>query len=76
LAKGKKKGIKKKGSSDQKPKKKAVAKAKPKLKQDLVPSDGAGIIVVEDDTNLDKEAELEARKAYLEEARSQEASED
>jgi len=42
----------------------------------LVPSDGAGIIVVEDDANLDKEAELEARKAYLEEARSQEASED
>jgi hypothetical protein len=76
LAKGKKKEIKKKDSSDKKPKKKAVAKAKPKLKQDLVPSDGAGIIVVEDDTILDKEAELEARKAYLEEARSQEASED
>jgi len=76
LVKGKKKEIKKKGSSDKKPKKKAAAKAKPKLKQDLVPSDGAGIIVVEDDANLDKEAELEARKAYLEEARSQEASED
>ncbi|TLX65640.1 MAG: hypothetical protein E6L00_06175 [Thaumarchaeota archaeon] len=76
MAKGKKKGIKKKGSSDKKPKKKAVAKAKPKLKQDLVQSDDAGIIVVEDDANLDKEAELEARKAYLEEARSQEASED
>ncbi len=76
MAKGKKKEIKKKGSSDKKPKKKAVAKAKPKLKQDLVPNDGAGIVVVEDDANLDKEAELEARKAYLEEARSQEASED
>ncbi len=76
MAKGKKKEIKKKDSSEKKPKKKTVAKAKPKLKQDLVPSDGAGIIVVEDDTILDKEAELEARKAYLEEARSQEASED
>jgi hypothetical protein len=76
LAKDKKKGKKKKGPSEKKPKKKAVAKAKPKLKQDLVSGDDAGIIVVEDDTNLDKEAELEARKAYLEEARSQEASED
>jgi hypothetical protein len=74
LAKDKKKDTKKKSPSEKK--KKAVAKAKPKLKQDLVSSDDAGIIVVEDDTNMDKEAELEARKAYLEEARSQEASED
>ena len=74
MAKDKKKETKKKGSSEKK--KKAPAKAKPKLKQDLVSNDDAGIIVVEDDTNLDKEAELEARKAYLEEARSQEASED
>ena len=59
--------------------KKEVPKAKPKektkLKEDLVQEDD-GIIVVEDDTGLDKEAELEARKAYLEEARSQEASDD
>ena len=75
MAKDKKKDTKKK-SSEKKVKKKTVAKAKPKLKQDLVSSDDAGIIVVEDDANLDKEAELEARKAYLEEARSQEASED
>jgi hypothetical protein len=74
LAKDKKKDTKKKSPSEKK--KKAPAKAKPKLKQDLVSSDDAGIIVVEDDTNMDKEAELEARKAYLEEARSQEASED
>jgi regulator of RNase E activity RraA len=74
LAKDKKKETKKKSLGEKK--KKAVAKAKPKLKQDLVSSDDAGIIVVEDDTNIDKEAELEARKAYLEEARSQEASED
>ncbi len=50
-------------------------KRKTKLKEDLVQEDD-GIIVVEDDTGLDKEAELEARKAYLEEARSQEASDD
>ena len=74
MAKDKKKETKKKRPSEKK--KKAPAKAKPKLKQDLVSSDDAGIIVVEDNTNLDKEAELEARKAYLEEARSQEASED
>lgn len=74
MAKDKKKDTKKKITSGKK--KKAPAKAKPKLKQDLVSSDDAGIIVVEDDTNMDKEAELEARKAYLEEARSQEASED
>ena len=59
--------------------KKEVPKAKPKekakLKEDIVHEDD-GIIVVEDDAGLDKEAELEARKAYLEEARSQEASDD
>jgi hypothetical protein len=54
---------------------KTKVKEKVKLKEDLVHEDD-GIIVVEDDTGLDKEAELEARKAYLEEARSQEASDD
>ncbi len=56
-------------------KKKETAKEKTKLKEDVVEED-SGIIVVEDETNVDKEAELEARKAYLEEARSQEASDD
>ncbi|MGI0101051.1 MAG: hypothetical protein ACREA7_00470 [Nitrosotalea sp.] len=60
-------------------KKKDVHKAKPKekvkLKEDIIKED-SGIIVVEDDTDVDKEAELEARKAYLEEARSQEAGDD
>jgi len=54
---------------------KAKGKEKSKLKQDVVEED-TGIIVVEDDSAMDKEAELEARKAYLEEARSQEASDD
>ena len=54
---------------------KSKVKEKTKLKEDIVQED-AGIIVVEDDTGLDKEAELEARKAYLEEARSQEAGDD
>ena len=72
MAKDKKK-IKKKKDVGKKPKKKTPVKSKSKLKQDLVVSDDAGIIVVEDDQNLDKDAELEARRAYLEEARSQEA---
>ena len=54
---------------------KAKGKEKSKLKQDVVEED-TGIIVVEDDSSMDKEAELEARKAYLEEARSQEAGDD
>ena len=72
MAKDKKK-VKKKKDVGKKPKKKIPVKSKSKLKQDLVVSDDAGIIVVEDDQNLDKDAELEARRAYLEEARSQEA---
>jgi len=54
---------------------KGKVKEKTKLKEDVVQEDD-GIIVVEDNASLDKEAELEARKAYLEEARSQEASDD
>jgi len=34
------------------------------------------IVFVDEDLSIDKESELEARKAYLEEARSQEASSD
>ena len=78
MKKGKKKDKKTKAVDEKKPRKKAVAKAKQKskLKQDLVSGDDSGIIVVEDDSNMDKEAEMEARRAYLEEARSQEAAED
>ena len=32
--------------------------------------------IVDDDLSIDKESELEERRAYLEEARSQEASSD
>ena len=75
MKKAKKKDKKAKVVDKKTPKKKAVAKAKQKskLKQDLVSGDDSGIIVVEDDSNMDKEAEMEARRAYLEEARSQEA---
>jgi len=78
-----KKPAKKESTKKEVPKKEPVkkeaskgkVKEKTKLKEDIVQEDD-GIIVVEDDTGLDKEAELEARKAYLEEARSQEASDD
>ena len=73
-----KKSTVKKEVSKKESTKKEVPKAKTtksKLKEDIVPEDD-GIIVVEDNAGLDKEAELEARKAYLEEARSQEASDD
>ncbi len=36
--------------------------------------DNSGIIVIEDELEVDKDAEHEERRAYLEEARSQEAS--
>jgi len=38
--------------------------------------DDSGIIIVDDDLSVDRETELEERRAYLEEARSQEASSD
>ena len=36
--------------------------------------DDSGIIVIDDDLEVDTEKELEERRAYLEEARSQETS--
>jgi len=77
MAKDKKKDAKKPSKKETKKKdvSKPKGKEKSKLKQDVVEED-TGIIVVEDDSEMDKEAELEARKAYLEEARSQEAADD
>ena len=36
--------------------------------------DDTGIVLIDDDLEVDEQAELEERKAYLEEARSQESS--
>jgi len=48
-----------------------VAKKKTrKPKEDFVADDG--LVIIDEKLEEDKEAELEARKAYLEEARSQE----
>ncbi len=48
---------------------------KTKKSKNSEPSD-TGIIIVDDDLTIDREAEMEERRAYLEEARSQEASSD
>ena len=49
--------------------------AKKKSKKNTEPED-SGIVIVDDDLTIDRETELEERRAYLEEARSQEASSD
>ena len=53
----------------EKPAKDAKKKSK-KPKEDFVADDG--LVIIDEKLEEDKEAELEARKAYLEEARSQE----
>jgi hypothetical protein len=60
------------GAKSKKPTKKSTGKRTKKSKNEL---DDPGIILIEDDLEVDKEKELEERRAYLEEARSQDASE-
>ena len=54
---------------------KKTTKKSTKNKTNSEPLD-SGIVIVDDDLSVDKESELEERRAYLEEARSQEASSD
>ena len=69
--------IKKTKSKAKKVKPKAK-KTKPKTRKAKSggDQDNLDIIFVDEDIDIDKESELEARKAYLEEARSQESSGD
>ena len=53
--------------------KKAQSISKKKSKEKEVPSDEMSLIVIDDDVSDDKDHELEERRAYLEESRSQEA---
>ena len=46
---------------------------KPSKKKSLNSTDDSGIILIDDDLDVDTEKELEERKAYLEEARSQDS---
>jgi molybdopterin biosynthesis enzyme len=50
--------------------KKVKKKGKKQAKGDVLADDG--LVIIDEQIEEDKEAELEARKAYLEEARSQE----
>jgi len=66
---------KKKSSKSQNKTKTKKTKTKTKsTKKSIQPLDNAAIIIVDDDSEIDKEKEIEERRAYLEEARSQEAS--
>ena len=58
------------------PKKSKTSKKATKSKRKSDDESFSGIVIVDDDLSVDKEAELEERRAFLEEARSQEASSD
>jgi len=47
---------------------------KPSKKKSPDSTDDSGIVLIDDDLGVDTEKELEERKAYLEEARSQDSS--
>ena len=65
----------KKAKAEKSKSKKTGKKSTKKRAKKLVdqPND-TGIVVIDDDLKIDTEKELEERKAYLEEARSQETS--
>ena len=55
-------------------KSKTSSKSKSTKNSKSIPLVDSGIVIVDDDLEIDKEKEMEERRAYLEEARSQEAS--
>ena len=59
-----------------KPTKKVAKKPTKKSSKNKQEPDDSGIVIVDDDLSIDRESEMEERRAYLEEARSQEASSD
>ena len=67
------KKISKKTKPAAKKRKPSAKKSKSTAKNNV---DDLDIVFVDEDVSIDKESELEARKAYLEEARSQESSGD
>jgi len=72
--KTKKSKVKKLSAKPKKTKVKRVSKNKKSKKPETF--EDIGVIVVDDDLTVDKEKELEERRAFLEEARSQEAASD
>jgi hypothetical protein len=67
--------MKSKKSKTAKAKKTTKKSSKKKSKKSLDSADDSGIVLIDDDLEIDTEKELEERKAYLEEARSQESGE-
>ena len=70
--KTKKSNAKKPSIKSTKAKTKRVSKSKKSKKSESF--EDIGVIVVDDDLTVDKEKELEERRAFLEEARSQDSS--
>ena len=56
-----------------KSKKSKTAKTKKTAKKSVDSVDDSGIVLIDDDLEIDAEKELEERRAYLEEARSQDS---
>jgi len=71
--KTKKSKAKKPSTKSTKAKTNRVSKSKKSKKSESF--EDIGVIVVDDDLTVDKEKELEERRAFLEEARSQDSSE-
>ena len=71
--KTKKSKAKKSSTKSTKAKTKRASKSKKSKKSESF--EDIGVIVVDDDLTVDKEKELEERRAFLEEARSQDSSE-
>ena len=57
-------------------KKSAKKTTKKTTKKNISTPADSGIVIVDDDLSINRETELEERRAYLEEARSQEAGSD
>ncbi len=73
--------IDKKSKTTKKNKSKSTGKKSSKIKSKKPKNENSaaediGIVIIDEDIKIDKDAELEARRAYLEEAKSQEASSD
>ena len=65
--------MKSKKNKTAKSKKTAKKPSKKKSKKSLDSTDNSGIVLMDDELEVDAEKELEERKAYLEEARSQDS---
>ena len=65
--------MKSKKNKTSKSKKTAKKSSKKKSKKSLDSTDDSGIVLIDDDLEIDADKVLEERKAYLEEARSQDS---